>query len=585
MKHFHFILKYLLRHRTALAGAVAATVATNLMAVLLPGFIRHGVDAIARGVPDPAGFYRALRIMAVLAGVMGVTRILSRVLFFNSARDIERRMKRDLLEKLMTLGKGYYDLNPSGAIISRINNDITGVRLLCGFALLQAVSLACSFTLTPAMMWRLSPSLTLACAALITVVFTIYRAGMKEVRRRSRQQMHLLRQVSMFAAAALSAIETIKNFTIGSWARRRFRGHGRQWLDNGITLSFWNVSLGTLFSNLDLAMKILVLGAGGTMVARGTMTLGQLTAFLAYTSLLMAPLGGLNWMLNMLQQSFLGLESLQTILNEQPEPRRTAEPVKGEASAGLEVRGLRYTYPRSGREVLREVSFCVRPGQVVGILGCIGSGKTTLVNCLNGYLPLEPGFVFLDGADITALPLAAVRERITTVTQEPFLFSETVEDNVGFLPGAGLQSDALWALLEDTAMADEVRGFPAREKTLVGERGIMLSGGQKQRLSLARALARPASILILDNVFSAVDYETERKLLEAVYRKKPGHGLLIISHRVRALEKADMILVLEDGRIADRGTHRELVARPGYYRDTWLLQHSMTPGSVKGVEP
>jgi len=585
MNRVRLLLHYLSRQKKAYSVAVFATLATNGIAVVLPRFIRGGVDALAAGIPDSRAFARMLWIMISLALVMGTSRIISRVLFFNGARDIEGCMKRDLLAKLMTLGKPYYDRNPSGAIISRINNDITGVRLLCGFGFFQVINLACSFTLTPIMMWRLSPPLTVACAALAFLVFSLYRLGMIRVRKIYRTQMDRVRQISMFAASALAAIETIKNFMIGFWARREFRRLNRAWLTNGLKLTGWGLALNSLFFNLDIMMKLLVLAYGGLLASRGVLSVGELTAFLAYTALFMAPLGGLNWMFNMLQQSLLGLESIETIFNENPPPRPAAAPAEPSAGQGLEVRNLTYAFPGAERAVLRGVSFRVEPGQVAGILGCIGSGKTTLVNCLNGYLEIAPGHVFLDGRDLAAMPLHDLREKVTSVTQEPFLFSETVEDNIRFLSGVELDEKSFRNLLSGCALEEEVRTFPLQEKTLVGERGIMLSGGQKQRLSLARALARPSALVLLDNVFSAVDYETERRLLDFVYHGRREQSLLVISHRVRALERADVILVLEDGKIADRGTHQELASRPGYYRDTWMLQHSLSPGPDRGGEP
>jgi ATP-binding cassette, subfamily B, multidrug efflux pump len=575
---------YLGKHKAAYFFAVLATLGTNLLAVTLPQYIRRSVDLVTGASGGDFGPLHGLLVrMAVLTLAMAGMRIFSRFLFYNAAREIERRMKSDLLEKLLSLDKSYYDRNPSGSLISRINNDITGVRLLCGFGVFQVVNLVSSFSLAPAAMWKLSPGLTLAAAAAAGLVFTVYRLGMNRVRVLSRLQMGHMRDLSSFSASSLSAIEVLKNFSMARWARGRFKTHNHGWLDTGLRMSAWNCFLGPLLGGLETLLKILVLGGGAVLVSRGGMTAGELTAFLAYVTLIMAPLMGLNWMMTMLQQGLLGLESIETIFREKP-PARAAARASAAAAPGLEVRDLHYVYPDGSGEVLRGVSFTVPPGKVAGVLGRIGSGKTTLVNCLNGHLQAGSGRIFLDGADTASLPLDALRSKVRTVTQEPFLFSETVKDNVEFLSGARLEDEALWQLFSECALEGEVRRFPQQEKTMVGEKGIMLSGGQKQRLALARALVTPCSLLILDNVLSAVDHETERRLLETIYRKRHIGSLLLVSHRVRALEKADLILVLEDGKIAQQGTHAELVRREGLYRETWLLQNA-APEAAEAEKP
>ncbi|HTL48367.1 MAG TPA: ABC transporter ATP-binding protein [Verrucomicrobiae bacterium] len=593
-RRMRLLFHYLGQHKAEYLLAALATLGTNWIAVTLPHYIKLSVDLITSGGADFSRLRRYLAVMAALAAGMAAARIFSRFLFYNAAREIERRMKGDLLEKLLSLDKNYYDRNSSGAVISRINNDITGVRLLCGFGVFQVVNLLSSFSLAPAQMWRLSPRLTLWAAFAAAVVFAVYRTGMEHVRILSRRQMAHMRDLSAFSASSLSAVEVIKNFSMARWARRKFKTHNLGWLTTGLKMSVWNCFLGPLLGSLESLLKILVLALGARMVLRGEFSVGDLTAYLAYIALIMAPLMGLNWMTNMLQQGILGLESIETILSEKPparaprferggssQCRSEGAPARAAAIAapakpepGLEVRDLHYAYPGADGEILRGVSFKAPPGKVVGILGRIGAGKTTLVNCLNGYLDPGPGRIFVDGEDAAVMDLAKLRSKIRTVTQEPFLFSETVRDNVEFLSGAHLGDDELWRIFRECALENEVRHFPQQEKTLVGEKGIMLSGGQKQRMALARALLAPCSLLILDNMLSAVDYETERRLLETIYQKRHIQSLLLVSHRVKALEKADLILVLEDGKIADQGTHEELLRRGGFYRDTWLLQNA-----------
>ena len=296
---------------------------------------------------------------------------------------------------------------------------------------------------------------------------------------------------------------------------------------------------------------------------------------------------GLGWVTTMFQQGLVGLTSIQTVL-QQDLPRIQLKSLQQQklkslfAENGLRVNNLNFSYPESNKKTLHNISFTIKPGQVIGILGRIGSGKSTLVNGLNRYLDMGKGSIFLGDQDLATLNDKDVRNCIRTVTQEPFLFSDTVENNMTF---AAEQQDSrapqhLQDILHSAALEEEVARFPKQEKTVVGEKGIMLSGGQKQRISLARAMMKPCDLLILDNVLSAVDYETERHLLQEIHKLlKPENNmpalagsLLIVSHRVTSMEQADLILVMDEGQIVDRGQHADLIQRQGYYQQMWALQ-------------
>ena len=332
-------------------------------------------------------------------------------------------------------------------------------------------------------------------------------------------------------------------------------------------------------NNLDYVLKALIILLGGTLVIRSELTLGELTAFLAYISLLTTPLTGVSWMINLMQQGIASIESLGTILNQKPEvealPRLANHDLGHVFHGGLQIKNLSFAYPNSPK-VLEDVSFEILPGQMIGILGAVGSGKTTLANCLNRYLPVADGMLAFGKYDLNHLDLADVRTVIRTVSQNPFLFSDTIANNIyfGCKDGHTLSNEEFEGILYESALSREIENFPEREQTLIGERGMMLSGGQKQRLSLARAFSASCDLLILDNVLSAVDYETERFLLEQIHQQKHCRSLLIISHRINAFTGADLILTLQDGRITEKGTHEALIENKGYYYETFLLQNS-----------
>lgn len=522
-----------------------------------------------------------LFIMIGLAVAMMVVRMFSRLFFFTPGRAIECEIKDDMFAKLMELQKDFHEKNPSGAVISKLNNDVTGIRMLCGFGILAVFNITTALSLTPYKMWLLSPRLTLYCVMPIVVAFIVVKIGMNFMVVNTRARMKNLQGLSEFIVSSLSGIDVIKSFEMKNWVEGKFDQENQAMLRRSLNISMTRSFFLPILTNLENILKILILLVGGIFVIEGEFTLGELTAYITYAGLLTFPLMSLGWVTTMFQQGLVGVESIQTIERQKgifsevaPLPKNKADHL---FDAGLEVKDLHFRYQGQTEDTLNGVSFKILPGQTIGILGRIGSGKTTLVNCLNRYLATENSQIFFADQGINDLSYSDIRHAVRTVTQDPFLFSDSVEENICFGSFEHLEdfSMDLKTILYECALEDEIRRFPQQEKTLVGEKGIMLSGGQKQRISLARAMTAPCDLLILDNVLSAVDAETEGFLLKQILRKQHARSLLIVSHRAKTMENADLILVLDDGKITDQGVHQELLTRPGYYRDTWSLQNEM----------
>jgi ATP-binding cassette subfamily B protein len=586
---FDLLVYYIRQHWLSYSIGILAVLATNWIAVSIPEYVRLSIDLLNNNLESRQDFlWEYLLIMLGLALIMIVVRTSSRILFFNPGRAIECQIKNDMFKKLMALQKNYYDKNPSGNIISRINNDITGVRMICGFGLLQAFNITTALSMTPYKMWQLSPNLTLYCIIPIIIVFTVVRLGMRVLVQNMRARMECLQRLSGFTVSSLSAIDLIKSKTMREWSTQRFEKENQDMLRRSMKIAWTRSFVMPMLSNLEHFLKLLVLLIGGMMVIQENFTIGQLTAFIAYSALLTFPLMGLGWVTTMFQQGMIGLTSIQTVLQQDlprskllslPEEKRE----KLFEESGLTVKNLNFRYPSGTKDVLRNINFTIRPGQIIGVLGRIGSGKSTLVNGLNRYLDMGHGSIFLGDQDLAELSDNDVRSSIRTVTQEPFLFSDTVENNVTFAEADfdSVDTEHFRNILHSAALESEVARFPKQEKTMVGEKGIMLSGGQKQRISLARAMLKPCDLLILDNVLSAVDYETERHLLREIYKllipennnPPQAKSILIVSHRVTSMGQADWILVLDEGQIVDQGRHTELIKRPGYYQQMWELQN------------
>ena len=574
------LVYYLRQHWISYTIGIFTTFLTNWLAVSIPEYVQLSIDMLSS---DLSGQYDLLNeylwIMLTLAVSMVFIRTLSRLLFFNPGRAIECQVKNDMFTKLMQLQRDYYDKNPSGTIISRVNNDIHGIRMICGFGFMQVFNIASALSLTPLMMFQLSPRLTLYCVIPILIVFSIVRIGMHFLVNNMRTRQTDLQNLSGFTVASLNGIDVIRSNNLGAWSQARFDKDNQNLTERSLNIAWIRSFIMPVLMNLANILKVIVLLFGGMMVLEEEFTVGELTAFIAYTALLTLPLMGLGWVTTMFQQGMVGLNSIQSVL-QQPElfaghqslPKAQQENLFQD---GLTVRNLRFRYTENRPWVLQDINFHLKPGQTLGVLGRIGAGKSTLVNCINRYLVAEDGQIYLNGIDINRLTYQDLRHSIRTVTQEPFLFSDTVENNIAFAIENQPEDwqEHFSSLLQQAALWEEIDKFPLQEQTIVGEKGILLSGGQKQRISLARAMATPCDLLILDNVLSAVDYETERYLLQQIFARRQAKSLLIVSHRVTAVEKADWILVLDEGQIVVQGTHEELRQQPGYYQEMWALQH------------
>ncbi|MEL7587255.1 MAG: ABC transporter ATP-binding protein [Prolixibacteraceae bacterium] len=579
LSKFKFLLTYMHQFRWWYTGGTIFLALTIWVSVTIPEYIQRSIDLIGRGPAGVEGEFQKMVLMILgLSLVLILFRTLSRVLIFIPGRLIEKRLKGEMFKKLSSFGKEYYDENATGNIISRINNDISGVRMITGFGMLQAGNIIFALSLTPYKMWKLSPALTLYCIVPMVIVFIIVRIGMAVMVRNTRHRMDTLQELSGKTISFLSGSSVIKSYNIHRWAEEQVQRENMSLFKYTLKIAWIRSFIIPLLANLEQILKIVVLFIGGLFVIQNRFTIGELTGYIAYTVLLTQPIMGLGWLLTIFQQGFVGIASLQTIMdrkgaddNRKPLP---AEKRNQLFRQGVRVQNMSYTYHNGDRPALENISFTIKPGQVVGITGKVGSGKTTLINCLNGYLRPGPGQILFSGTDADGLRGEDIRLVVRTVSQEVFLFSDTIENNIAFGSASAPEKNPLHEVIFRSAFADELERFPLHEKTMVGEKGIMLSGGQKQRISLARALYTPCDLLILDDVFSAVDTDTERFLISQIFSKHQAKSLLVISNRISVLEKTDYTLVLDNGKIVAGGTHEQLLAQSDFYQATLALQQA-----------
>lgn len=566
-------------HVSSYAFGAMFLAATLWMTFAIPRYLAEAIDTLSQDHPgDEGDFTRLVGWIAFFAVAIVVTRTASRLLFFTPGRRAEFDLKNRLLIHLSRLQRDFYTRNPSGSIISRINNDVNGVRMLLGSGLMTLLSTAGTLSLAPYYMYAISPRLTLYSALPLIAGFAALQVALRRMRKYQVRHMTELQHLSQFTVEGLNGVDVLKSYRGYGWAEQSFGEISANVCKAAIGMSNIRAYFMPMLLHLTNGLKVVVVLIGGALVIREGMTIGEFTAFMLYLSMLVSPLMGMTFMLFVLQRGLTGLGSLLEVFDADPglpapEPNARVAP---SLKAGLSVRALSYAYPdEPDRAVLTDVTFSVGVGEVVGVFGAVGSGKSTLVNLINGYLTPSHGAVFLDGVDALVLGQTAVRRHIVTVAQEPFLFSDTIAENIA-LAVDDVERETLRAAVERGALTPDLARMSAGIETVVGEKGITLSGGQKQRVALARATMVSCDLLLLDDVLSAVDHETERYLIDQIYRFAHAASTLLVSHRISALERANQIIVLGEGRVLDRGTHAELIARAGIYQDAWRLQTSDT---------
>ena len=584
MNKIQFIRHFFKLNRSSYLLAIVFIFTVNWLQVEIPHFIKKAIDLIDD--PSAAGHAQLkiyVWIVVIMAASMIGVRILSRVYALNPGRITEAVLKNDLLHKLNRLPNQYHERFSSGKLISIINNDLNGVRLFFGAGFLQLSNVLFALSLTPLWMWRISPELTLYSVVPIIFGFFIFRMGFKRLKKLHAEHLRRLQDLSSELMNFLSGIDLIKSQRMSSWVSEEVEKMNQLLLACRMKITRIQTFIMPILDYSNNLMKIMVLGIGGYMMLHQNLTLGEITAFLSYSVLLALPLMQLGRVATIYQRGMVSIDSVQTILNadipEQDIEFLSDAEVQNLKHATLAVRNLSYQYANDTRPVLKNISFDIEPGRKVGILGSIGSGKTTLVNCLNHHLDVPAETIFLNDRDITTISRSDLRRYIKTVTQDPYLFSATIEENIRFGSGdIDIKRSQVEEVLTLSQLAGDVSRFEKADQTLVGEKGIMLSGGQKQRLSIARALLNPTDLIIMDNVLSAVDYETERKILQGLFERLETQSVLVVSHRVSALEYMDEVIVLKDGQIVAKGCHDELLKSCSYYRETWQLQQNEVEG-------
>jgi ATP-binding cassette subfamily B protein len=506
-----------------------------------------------------------LTLIAVMLGA-AVVRVLSRVVVFNAGRDAEYELRSSLEERLLALGPSFYRRMSTGEIMSRVTNDLAQVRLLLGFGVLNVINTVFALVSALAVTIPISGKLTLAALAPLPLLLLVSRRLSSEFYTRTRDNQAALGKMSSRVQTSIAGVRVIRSFSLEEAELRAFEQTNQAYLERSLSLARLRGSLGPIMQ-VTIAVGILVVfWYGGLLVLRKELDAGGFLTFNRALARLTWPLLSLGFVLGLVQRGRASYDRLRDVYRAEPDIVDGPLPQPAKVLGKLEVKGLSFAY--GSNQVLDGVELSLEPGRSLAIVGRTGSGKSSLAVLLARLQPTPRGAVFLDGADVCDLPLSVVRGAIGYAQQNAFLFSTTVARNIGFPldePDSPESFARIRQAAEEARVHDEIMSLPDGYDTVVGERGVQLSGGQKQRVALAMAFVSDPRILILDDPLSAVDARTERGILEAIDRQRAQRSVLLVTHRVAAAARCDSIVVLDDGRVVERGTHAELVALGGIY--------------------
>jgi len=580
MKELQHLNKYFFKYRYRLLLGIIITIIARIFSLVTPRYIRESVNVVddyRKGIITDVAIVQSELLTNILfivgaATIAGIFTFLMRQTIINVSRYIEFDLKNEVYEQYQKLSLNFYKKNRTGDLMNRITEDVGRVRMYVGPALMYTINTITLFVIALAYMYQQAPKLTLYTILPLPILsIAIYKLS-KEIHRRSTIVQEYLSKLSTFTQESFSGISVIKAYGIEPQVHHDFN----------------DLSLGSKQKQLDLVkvralffpMMILLIGTsnllviyiGGLQYMNNEIALGTLTEFIIYVNMLTWPVATVGWVTSLVQQAEASQKRINEFLKVEPEIQNTTtqrSKIKGQ----IAFKNVSFTYDDTNINALKGISFVVKQGETLAIVGKTGSGKSTILELIGRLYDANSGDILIDGQPIKNLNLTDLREHIGYVPQDAFLFSDTIKNNIMFGKNDANDEEVMLAA-KKAAVHGNIEKFTNGYKTILGERGITLSGGQKQRVSIARAIIKDPKILLLDDCLSAVDTETEETILKNLAEVSEDKTTVIVSHRISSAKNANIIIVLDDGKIIQQGNHEELINTEGYYKELYLKQLS-----------
>lgn len=572
MQNLATLKKYFYRYRTTLALGMVFILFSNLGTVYIPIIIKDAINEL-QTAPAYENLFRFGWIIVITSLIAGVFRYLIRQTIIVVSREIEYDLRGDFWAHIQKLPLRYFQNNSTGNLMAHATSDINAVRMFIGPAVMYSIDTFVRLVITVILMFNISAAVTFyALIPLPLLSVAVYQVG-KKIHKRFTKIQEKFSELTVRAQENFSGIRVIKSYGLEESEIAGFNKLSEEYLDKTMHL----VKIQALFQPVLFLVTgfsiIIVIWAGGTKVITGELLLGDVTALVIYLGILIWPMIAVGWVINIIQQAEASMQRLNKIFAEKYEIEDTAvtNHAVTKIEGSIEFRNVSFRYAEHLPDVLKNINIKIEKGKTVAVMGATGSGKTTLIHLISRMYEATGGEVFIDGKNITTLPVEVLRKHLGIVPQETFLFSDSIKNNLAYgtdnIPDKKLYDAAHIARFDK-----DVEDFPGGYTTMVGERGITLSGGQKQRAALTRALAIDPAILVLDDSFSAVDTHTEEEILTNLKDFMKERTSIIISHRVSTVKEADTIFVLSNGTIVESGRHDDLIAHNGLYADIYNKQ-------------
>lgn len=573
MKELLKLKKYVSRHRWKILGGLTALIAVDILQLYIPQVLRLAVDALAAGRATKGLILVYGGWVVAIALGMGVGRFFWRFLIIGSARRTEQELRQDFYTHLSTLDFSFFDEHKTGDLMAHATNDINAVRMALGFGLVILTDIVVLGAASLYFMFSISPRLSLYALIPLPFLSLVVAFFGQLIRRRFESVQASFSRLTEKVRENVSGMRVVKHFVQEEPEQRAFEGYSLDYYARNMKLvKVWGAFFPIIMFIASLSQGIVFL-VGGRMAIFGVVTLGEFVAFSAYLGILIWPMIAIGQAINVFQRGAASQGRLNRIFETRPE----ISDVPGSLDPGMVKGGISFeavTFFHNGktRPAVSNLSFKISPRQLIGITGSIGSGKSTIAHLLLRLYQPQSGVIRLDGRDIAGYTLRSLRRQAAFVPQDSFLFSDTIAENVCFGQPELIDTPEMVRAARIAAVHDEIMAFPRGYRTVVGERGVTLSGGQKQRVALARALLMDRPILVMDDALSAVDADTERQILNRLADEISGRTAIVISHRIFAIQDADLIMVLDGGQVAEQGTHQELLNLQGKYYEMYRLQ-------------